>query len=303
MKEYINDEGIIVKEKSIKEITCLIIDTCTWINIGQTFYNDLLFEFLSLVYRHEIRLIVPKQVKDEWERHKVEKIKTNLVGSLRGSLNTASKLKELIEDKDRKNEFKQFIDAIRSEEERIVNKTADYNIMTIEQMMSHVLTKVIDHSDDVIKKSVEWALQNKRPFRKNKNSIGDALIMFSAIEHAKENEYKEVYFISNNTEDFSDDKNKKEIHSDIKPLFDEANIKYSINLPEVLKNVFRSSIRDEIVQDFNNTNIIEQKQYCPKCSDNVEMYGSWKPSYAGLTWQYTCPKCRYSIDTGDYFDY
>jgi hypothetical protein len=75
--------------------------------------------------------------------------------------------------------------------------------------------------DEVMKRYKE----GKAPFHNKKNSNNDALIYFTTISYLKKKGIKEIIFVSNNTEDFSNSKNRKQLHSELA-------------IPEIVVNYF-----------------------------------------------------------------
>jgi hypothetical protein len=63
-----------------------------------------------------------------------------------------------------------------------------------------------------------WAIQKKKPFGE-KNSVADALILFSVCRWATKNPVSEVHFYTLNTKDFSDPTDRRQPHPDIRHLF------------------------------------------------------------------------------------
>lgn len=83
---------------------------------------------------------------------------------------------------------------------------------------------------------VDWALDQKAPFRNKNNSVGDALILLSSVEYLKEETIgiTDSIFVSYNHTDFSKDENKDEIHEDLAHLLEEANMEFTRNIGEAL---------------------------------------------------------------------
>ncbi len=73
-------------------------------------------------------------------------------------------------------------------------------------------------------------------FIKGKNNVADITILLSSYEYLKEYmEYElTAYFVSNNWQDFTDEKDKDSFHPEINKMLKGVDIKYERILPKAL---------------------------------------------------------------------
>ncbi len=85
----------------------------------------------------------------------------------------------------------------------------------------------------------DMSMHGRAPFHNNPKSMSDGLIIFSAIDWCKKNNLC-LYFITNNTKDFSDCSNKNNIHPDL--LDPEVKIKYYLDIFLAIRSIDPSSL-------------------------------------------------------------
>ncbi|GIP35966.1 PIN domain-containing protein [Paenibacillus sp. J2TS4] len=227
----------------------VIIDTCDWISLAEG-NGELLSLLENLVATDNIELVLPEQILDEWKSNKEESIKTATDKQLR-DINNIHKSFQSLADRVKRNEqdtnLIKILDDVYASlvtvKESLANNHAkeepgkQERINRIESLFYHANTKIITLEDtkNVKSKAIELSLQGKAPFHKKQKSMGDALIFLSALEYADENFFRKIYFISNNTEDFS---LNGALHPDlqtlIKPYID---LTYWKSLPEAMNKM------------------------------------------------------------------
>ena len=129
-------------------------------------------------------------------------------------------------------------------------------VRKVETLFSHATTEVLDISDSVKVQAADLALAKKAPFHKNKNSMADALIIISTIQFASSTEPNTCIFVSNNTDDFSSDESKNEIHIDLKEMFAEYKVSYSINIGLALNQIENNIVDDEEIREIEQERIL-----------------------------------------------
>ncbi len=245
----------------------LIIDTCIWINLCDRFkLREFPGKITDLVEQDKVKLIVPQTVIDEWDKHKAE-IVPKLQESIRGHIRNAKDLSDYLELEDDAKQVKDILNKLHSQQTSIESLTQQ-NIDTVEALFNHPSTIKLPITEKEILQAVDFALEDKAPFR-GKNSMADALILFSFINHVAEVGLTDCIFISSNTTDFSSKDNRK-IHDDLKEIFDEHEIKYFINIALAIKEIEDSLISDEDIREIEQTLQLEELQ---------RILGGIKPNY------------------------
>src|SRR5690606_14298906 len=171
---------------------------------------------------------------------------------------------------DEKHYFKDFVkkfDLKKKEIEDAVNE----NIKLIDKLFSnHAI--IIDADESIYKKSGEFALQKKAPF-KTKNSFADALIIFSLLDYLKKSKIENAIFVTYNTDDFCEKKEgKKLLHPDLTNEFENVKCKFYKIVGEALKTIKDDIISQEelayIEEMQNEENWSYDPEFCEVCKEN-----------------------------------
>ncbi|MCM3730110.1 PIN domain-containing protein [Fictibacillus nanhaiensis] len=278
---------------------CLIIDTCVWLNMGKT-SKELIDKLNYVMYENKVFLLIPEQIKTEWNRHKHSKIVTDIENNIKGSIKNSKKILDHVSNDDEARVFLEIIKKVEDRKDSIIQSISEESIFKIDLMMaSSRHSHTILPTPTVIEQVLDWGLSQKKPFQQNKNSTGDALIILSALEYLKENQFTKAIFVTANYRDFSSP-DPKIIHSDLEPLFNEVGLEYSINIAEVINEIHENALSQEIVNDMYPRYYGVNSFECPECK--IDMNGYYRLGQFGLTYHYQCPQCRKLIDTGEEMD-
>jgi len=111
----------------------------------------------------------------------------------------------------------------------------------ITEVEKFILTKCkkIPISDTLKIKVFDLSISKQVPFHNKKNNIADASILLSAGEYLNDLLHEEdvsAIFITNNTDDFTDNKNKEDFHPDLLKLLPQDGIKFQRYLPAAIKH-------------------------------------------------------------------
>lgn len=143
------------------------IDTCTWINLANNYYKDnyeLLNKIEELVNNNKLTLVIPNIIITEWNRHKESKIKSKLPISLKSKVKNFSELSDFLDEND-KNSLNEIIQKITSSVSYF-EKIAEEKITRVENLFKHKNTKIIPILDEIKILASDYALNNKKPFKK-----------------------------------------------------------------------------------------------------------------------------------------
>lgn len=212
----------------------LILDTNIWIHHIAVDNPPGIFENLKEQLRTEqVYLLSNEIILDEWHRNKKTTI-NSVIKVIKSQSKNALEIKEFLSPSD-----KQILEDIlqkyaAKEEERIA--LAKERIEEIELLITSATQTVI--TPEMKLKVVDWALQKRAPFTVKNNSVGDALILLSAVEHrrkySKNGFIPKGFFVSFNHTDYSEKLNKDIIHKDLEDLLQDGNMEYKRNIGEVL---------------------------------------------------------------------
>lgn len=231
----------------------ILIDTCVWLDIAKTSKGDKILELLlEFLDRGEVSLITPDLILEEFKRNK-DRVINDAGKSLSSQF---KKIKEMVYEHGT-DELKDIvINQLNDIDHKIptLSENAFYSIQTIEELLNN--SEKIKITDAIKLRATQRAIDKKAPFHLSKNSIGDAIIIESFIEH-KDNSLSKsdkLMFVTHNKTDFSlKNGNQKLPHEDFNDLFSNNESQYFISLPEAL-----NSINPEIVAELefeNNWNL------------------------------------------------
>lgn len=271
-----------------------------WVFLAQDTYPGALLQLEKLIGTGKLKILVPEQVKNEWNNGKADIVRSQYIGNIKGVLTSSKNLKEYLsgEEKEILAELIERVD--RKKDDYAVVKANEY-ISKVEKLMQK--GTICPTTDDNKIKATDMGLAKRAPFHK-KNSFGDALIALSSVGYLQQQEIKNAYFITGNKTDFGKLDNPSELHPDLKELFDSVVLQYSINVKEVFRLIDEMIVTVEEVQEAEQINkrmYIPEDPKCPKCGKT--MHGAYlRSQYGGLTLQWFCPTGHFKMDTGDYWD-
>jgi hypothetical protein len=259
---------------------------------------DVVQKLIELVDKGQIKVVISEVVKLELTTHK-ETIVGKRITSYSSHLKNIKHLYELFSEETEhilRNEI-QSIQQNLPEMEKVLNKSLDQIIKLANQSTQ------VQYSEKHKSNVIQRAIDKKFPFHRNKNSIKDALISETFLEfiHQLPEDCERLFFITDNSEDFSDISNKTIPHPDWAQYFNEKII-YSINIATVINNIEPQAIDSEIENEIKERSV-------NTCVDNGQHHfdnenGFWKNSMygGGLSWHYRCTKCGITYDTAEYWD-
>lgn len=272
----------------------IFIDTCVWIKLLERIRNEEIFQSLQrLVSEDKIKIITSDQLLLEYERNK-ERVAKSRISSLENSLKNIRMFRNIISEENQK----QLIELLDAYEANLGTLQADHDrlIQLCEEIFQSKNAIKLEIKDEILLKAAQRAVNKDWPFFKNKNSIGDAIHYESVISYKVENVGEILYFVTDNIHDFSD-KNAENPHPDIKDIFDQLNIVYSINFPKLIEELTETKLSDEVKTMYYEymgfplllTN--ERPFTCGRCGLELKYQGyKVRNGVAGTHW--ACTKCQ-----------
>jgi hypothetical protein len=215
----------------------MLVDTCVWLDLAKDpkqLKNLQIVE--ELIHAGKVELIIPRLVLEEFGRNKnrvIEDFRRNVSSTL-------SRAREVV--------------VLQSDRRRVrsalrVLNDVDYKIPQPKDAATNVLNRVeallnkttaVETTDDIKMRALDRAMKKQAPFHRDKNSIGDALLIeiFASIVQAKSPTKDRFAFVTHNYKDFSlVGGNQKLPHPDIANLFSARKSRYFIQLGEALSLV------------------------------------------------------------------
>lgn len=174
----------------------LLIDTCIWNRlVSPKELSYLLSKLEPLVLEGHIKLLVPKVLLEEWEKHREHSAKEKIDSFFREN-NTQAQLKKLFDQEA----------GLHMEEMIVEAKSKLYSqISSIDTLLTKYAIK-IDEPQNVINLIYEHQTSGKEPFHTGKNNLKDARLIFSALNYLSTNGITTLHFVSSNLKDFGEKK-------------------------------------------------------------------------------------------------
>lgn len=223
----------------------VILDTNIWIShIAKDKPVGIFESFKKQVSNGDVILLINDIILDEWKRNKDNTIR-DIANEIKISSKSALKIKEYL-DFDGKEKITELLSEINAKEDERI-KLAEKRMEEVELLMSQAVKT--DITNDMKITVSNWALEKRAPFKQKSNSVGDALILLSAVRHREKDgssDFRPGFFVSFNHTDYANKDNSNEIHEDLKELLDKGNLSYKRNIGEVL------NLTPELNQEVHN---------------------------------------------------
>jgi hypothetical protein len=193
----------------------ITLDTDAWLklihDVDPTYEVGPFDEFMFWIEHGHVKIILPQNIKTEWERGK-----ENIVQSAKQQLITASQTgKELFKNHTALSSFynpDQYETFVRG------------RVKKIDDIFENC--EIAPTTDDVILKAAKRNLECLAPNHTG-DSFRDTINILSLIDHLKQKEYSPCFFITDNYKDFSKNGTKREtLHDHLESDFKEANLEY-----------------------------------------------------------------------------
>lgn len=238
----------------------IFLDTNNWIYLSNGFnilsnkHDELHFKIFDFIKKHtadnNLVFLINDIVIEEWERNK--KNTENQIKDLTNKLNSYIKKLDLIKQV-LNGEEDQYIEVLKGKITTELESRIEQHKEHIKEVEDFLKTKTkkIAVLDSIKIQATDMAVQKKAPFiGDKKNSMADALILLSSIDHIKRNlgfelpfsddkdlMYPESYFVSSNKGDFSNPDNREKIHADLQPLLDTTSTQFYYTLAQLIRSI------------------------------------------------------------------
>jgi hypothetical protein len=256
----------------------LILDTNNWIYlangldpISNKHHDDLHYELLRslkmLKDKKQVQVIVNDIIIAEWNRNK-EHCKSKIKKLEQKLANKENAFKEIEKytKADTNQLQEEFIEGIKED----IRKN-EQHIQNVEKFIFNDCIRV-EISQATKLKIFDLSINNQPPFHNNKNNVGDAAILLSAVEYLKGMQHYfgyQAFFISNNIGEYTDGKNLKQFHPQLTDLLSGINIQFERVLPSAL------NISKQI--------ITEMEQFFTELADQAVKIFTWDLDIRGST--------------------
>jgi hypothetical protein len=287
----------------------LLFDTCIWLTLAaKPESRPLLKSLLSGLNQNKLKLLLSDVTVEEYTRHK-----NTIVGKETKSLITHLKSAKTIQDYLDNSEYSAFSVFLNKANDNIESSVKEgVNALgIIESIFAHVNTIKLSTSTEILANAAQIALKRQAPCHKDKNSVPDTVIYLQFEKLVQETEAigskVEFHFITENTKDFSSNKDNRNPHEDL-IIFNKDNVYYHIDPYGALERI---ELKDIPLDEFDLfESRLRMKRYASSPCISAERHvfndneGRWSHSQygGGLSWHLVCARCGALLDTRDFFD-
>ncbi len=262
-----------------------MIDTCVWLDIAKDPSQFFLIDTLETVVREKkAKLLVPRIVIDEFERNQDRISKENtqsfnsVVKRVKDSINKYG-------DKKRRKRIVQALEDI-SHKTPFIDAAATEILNRIRKLLNE--GQILEISEEIKLAAINRAIESKAPFHRQKNSVGDSIIIETYARALKKQKTSEKYtFVTHNTKDFSQVTGDLRIpHPDIAILFSKIKSVYSVRLGDALKRISPSDMSE----------LMRQREWNPDPRELSEILEALDEMW-DMIWYNRHQNLRYKIHT------
>lgn len=248
----------------------LALDTNIYLDMvvsrDRTHESDSYNQMEKLLDYGEIKLIVPAIVITEINRNlnnEIEKVFQHLK-SIKKSVNELYWINNVEEMKIFKENVPSVQEQIKKLHRLYEENKNQYLIDAqnlFEKLFIHKNVIIIEENQEIIFKANQREIHKKRPFHYNqKDSIADAVIIETLVNIKKViptfSTEDNLYFITRNYKDFSSEKNKEELHSDIQKSIQTVNFSEQFNY----RVFFSKTLLEDFKEEAEHVGVLEELQ-------------------------------------------
>lgn len=223
----------------------VLIDTCVWLKLAEDHKHTPLLQVVQgAVDLKKMKLLVPRQVLDEFKRNRARVLKVS-ERSFTGHLQEVRKaVAKVGGDKKKATMVLAHLAEVNHKLPQI-GRPVETTLDAIGKLLTDA--EIIEPTDAVMLRAADRALNRKAPcHRENKNSMADAVILETYFEAAKAKGAGQRFaFVTDNHADFSvTDGNFKLPHPDFASSFSKIRSMYFTNLAECLRKIDPSFVSE-----------------------------------------------------------
>src|ERR1700722_10369387 len=188
--------------KKVEIMLRLLVDTCVWLDMAKDYrHQPTLAALEQLIEANEVSLVLPEQAVDEFARNKDRIIKE----SGKSLSSTFKRVKEAVRQFGKAEGRNETLASLVDVDHRItiLGEAVNGSIQRIENIF--YAATVIETSDEVKLRAAQRAVEKLAPFHKDKNSMGDAILIEIYRDVISEDSEETGFaFVTHNKHDFSD---------------------------------------------------------------------------------------------------
>jgi hypothetical protein len=214
----------------------LLIDTCVWLDMAKDYrHQPTLAALEQLIEAKQVALIMPSQAINEFARNKERIIRE----SGKSLSSTFKRVKEAVRQFGKAEGSKEALAILDDIGHRItiLGEAVNESIQRIERLFA--VANVIETSDAVKLRAAQRAIEKLAPFHKDKNSIGDAILIEIYRDlMVQGGDEVDFAFVTHNKHDFSNMAagDERQPHPDLADMFASERSTYALALGEILSH-------------------------------------------------------------------
>ena len=223
----------------------VLVDTCVWLKLAEDHKHTPLLEVVQgAIARNKMRLLVPRQVLDEFRKNRARVLKAS-ERSFTGHFQEVRRaINKVGGDKKKTTMVLDYLADVNHKLPQL-GRQVEVTLDAIEKLLAG--SALIEPSDAVMLRAADRALKRKAPcHRDNKNSLADAVILETYVESTNAKRTGQRFaFVTDNHTDFSVVQgNFKVPHPDFTSAFSKMRSMYFISLAECLRKIDPSLVSE-----------------------------------------------------------
>ncbi|TIP69432.1 MAG: hypothetical protein E5X53_32710 [Mesorhizobium sp.] len=232
----------------------ILVDTSVWLDLAKDYRNQPVIAALEDILNHgDFHLMVPEIVLDEFARNK-DRVAADAKRSL---LSHFSLVRDAVRRFGDKKDVDATIKALNEVDHSAVYKGEAVNgsIERIERLLA--AANAIPATETIKARAADRALGSVAPCHRQKNSIGDAIIIETYADQIGRADGNDQFaFITHNKFDFSQEAgDHRQPHADLAPLFDGVRSRFWISLADLLNDLDQDLLANYDLQLYGATQV------------------------------------------------
>jgi predicted nucleic acid-binding protein len=222
----------------------LLVDTCVWLDLATDYREQPVIGALEdLIKSGDIELVVPEIVLDEFDRNKQRVIEA-AQRSLQSHFRLVREAVNRFADDANKAET---LKALNEVDHKIGMKAEAVNdsIDRIRKLLKS--TRALSTTAHIKQRVTERALAKKAPYHRERNSVGDAILIefYAGLATASRARKPRYAFVTHNTKDFSEPNgDRRRPHPDLASLFKSPRSTYWVSIVDLIKELAPDLLAD-----------------------------------------------------------
>lgn len=218
-------------------VSRVLIDTCVWLDLAKDHRSQPILGALEeLIRLGAVSLVVPQTILDEFERNR-ERVADEASQGAKPHFRLVREAVTRFADETKR---KATLAALAEVDHKIATSGAEVSgaLAKIESILRR--SRILPLSDAIKSRVAERALRGAAPYHRNKNSVGDAILVETYADLVAESQASNApcAFVTHNFRDFSDaHSDRRSPHPDLSELFESGTSTYWMSLADFIRHI------------------------------------------------------------------